>query len=111
MVNAGEINDEERKAFHAREYVITDTMAEGLRRVVSSIAESADKGFSGQGVWVSGSFGTGKSHFLSFAGMLLRGDVFVNRKHGWEATAQMVALAAAYGAGVGRDGGGGLYQK
>jgi len=74
VVKVGEINDEERKAFHAREYVITDTVAEGLRRVVSSVAESADKGFPGQGVWVSGSFGTGKSHFLSFAGMLLRGE-------------------------------------
>jgi len=50
---------EARKAFHAREYVVTDTVAEGLRQVVSSIAESADKGFPGQGVWVSGPFGTG----------------------------------------------------
>ncbi|HID90094.1 MAG TPA: hypothetical protein EYP52_10380 [Anaerolineae bacterium] len=74
VVKVGEINDEERKAFHAREHVITDTVAEGLRRVVSSVAESADKGFSGQRVWVGGSFGTGKSHFLSFASMLLRGE-------------------------------------
>ncbi|HEY64521.1 MAG TPA: hypothetical protein G4O02_08100 [Caldilineae bacterium] len=74
VVKVGEINDEERKAFHAREYVITDTVAEGLRRVVTSVAESADKGFPGQGIWVSGSFGTGKSHFLSFVGMLLRGE-------------------------------------
>lgn len=74
VVKVGEINDEQRKAFHAQEYVITGTVAEGLRRVVSSLAESADKGFPGQGVWVSGSFGTGKSHFLSFAGMLVRGE-------------------------------------
>jgi len=74
VVKVGEINDEERKAFHAQEYVITATVAEGLRRVVTSIAESADKGYPGQGIWVSGSFGTGKSHFLSFAGMLLRGE-------------------------------------
>ncbi len=49
-------------------------MADGLRSVVRNVAESADKGFPGQGIWVSGSFGTGKSHFLSFAGMLLRGE-------------------------------------
>jgi len=74
VVKVGEINDDERKAFHAREYVVTDTVADGLRRVVTSVADSADKGFPGQGIWVSGSFGTGKSHFLSFAGMLLRGE-------------------------------------
>jgi hypothetical protein len=28
VVKVGEINDEERKAFHAREYVITDTVAD-----------------------------------------------------------------------------------
>ena len=37
VVKVGEINDEERKAFHAREYVITDTVAQGLRRVVSNL--------------------------------------------------------------------------
>jgi hypothetical protein len=31
------INDEERKAFHAREYVITDPVAEGLRWVVINL--------------------------------------------------------------------------
>ena len=46
VVKVGEINDEERKAFHAWEYVVTDTVAEGLRRVVSNITESADKGLS-----------------------------------------------------------------
>ena len=74
MIKAGESDGEERKKFHAWEYVISDTVAEGLRRVVTSIAESVDKNFPGQGVWVSGSFGTGKPHFLSFAGMLLRGE-------------------------------------
>ena len=36
VVKVGEINDEERKAFHAREHIITDTVAEGLRRVVTN---------------------------------------------------------------------------
>ena len=36
VVKVGEINDEERKAFHAPEHVITDTVAEGLRRVVTN---------------------------------------------------------------------------
>lgn len=74
VVKVGEINDDERKAFHTREYIITTTVANDLRRVVTSIAESADMGFPGQGIWVSGAFGTGKSHFLSFVGMLLRGE-------------------------------------
>ena len=33
VVKVGEINDEQRKAFHAREYVITETVADGLSRV------------------------------------------------------------------------------
>ena len=36
VVKVGEINDEERKAFHAPEHVITDTVAEELRRVVTN---------------------------------------------------------------------------
>ena len=74
VVKVGEIDDEERKAACAREYVITETVAAGLRVVVKAVAQSADTGFPGQGIWVNGSFGTGKSHFLSFAGMLLRGE-------------------------------------
>lgn len=30
VVKVSEINDEERKAFHAREYVINDTVAESI---------------------------------------------------------------------------------
>ena len=33
VVKVGEINDEQRKTFHAREYVITETVADGLRSV------------------------------------------------------------------------------
>ncbi len=36
VVKVGEINDEEHKAFHAPEHIITDTVAEGLRRVVTN---------------------------------------------------------------------------
>lgn len=74
FVVVSEINDDELKAYHSREYVITDTVAEGLRAVITNVSESADKGFAGCGVWVAGSFGVGKSHFMSFAGMLLRGE-------------------------------------
>lgn len=37
VVKVGEIDDDERKAFHAREYVITDTVAEGLQRGVINL--------------------------------------------------------------------------
>ncbi len=74
IVKVSEIDDATKRAYHVDEYVITPSVVDGLRGIVQAVAESADKGYPGQGCWVSGAFGTGKSHFMSYLGMLLRGE-------------------------------------
>ena len=57
-----------------REYVLTDQLAKELAKVVNRVVDSARPG-AGQtdkiGVWVSGFFGSGKSHFAKLVGHLL----------------------------------------
>ncbi len=57
-----------------QEYVLTDRLAQDLGRVLEAVIDSARPGFSGTdkvGIWVSGFFGSGKSHFAKLAGHLL----------------------------------------
>jgi hypothetical protein len=57
-----------------REYVLTDGLAREFDRVLGAVVESARPagGETGKiGVWVSGFFGSGKSHFAKLAGHLL----------------------------------------
>jgi len=74
VVKVGEINSEQKRQTHVRDYVITDSIAKELESLVKSIADSAQSGFEGLGIWVDGSFGSGKSHFSTFLGMLLTND-------------------------------------
>ncbi len=74
VVKVGEINSEQKRQAHVRDYVITDSIAKELESLVKSIADSAQSGFEGLGIWVDGSFGSGKSHFSTYLGMLLTND-------------------------------------
>jgi hypothetical protein len=57
-----------------REYVLTSQLAEEYRKVLARVVESAQPAgpaTSKVGVWVSGFFGSGKSHFAKVVGHLL----------------------------------------
>ena len=57
-----------------QEYVLTDRLAQDLAKVLEGVIDSARPGYAGTdkiGVWISGFFGSGKSHFAKLAGHLL----------------------------------------
>ncbi len=75
VIKVGELDDVERLRQNLVDYVITDDIARYLERDLSSIAETLEKGLpQGYARWVEGAFGSGKSHFLTFLGALLRGE-------------------------------------
>ena len=57
-----------------REYVLTDHLAKEFARVVEPVVEAARPAATGSdkvGIWVSGFFGSGKSHFAKLVGHVL----------------------------------------
>src|SRR5262245_53141066 len=71
-------------AAEVREYVVTDKIEEELRRIVGTFAYVSEVLRRGgvsrdvMGIWVSGFFGSGKSHFAKVLGYLLQNDVLGN---------------------------------
>src|SRR4051794_10847819 len=56
------------------EYVLTDALAREFAKVLEPIVDSARPAAAGTnsvGIWVSGFFGSGKSHFAKVAGNLI----------------------------------------
>jgi hypothetical protein len=71
------------------EYVLTDRLAEEFAKVMRPVVDAGTPAFAGTdriGVWVSGFFGSGKSHFAKIAGHLLAdttvGDTSARRLFG-----------------------------
>lgn len=57
-----------------REYVLTDRLAREFAKVLEGVVDAArpaSSGTSDVGIWISGFFGSGKSHFAKLAGHLL----------------------------------------
>ena len=71
--------DEELKIMNT--YVITKDVEHVMGSVIQSIAEGLRLG-KGEGFWIYGLFGSGKSHFLGYLTSLLKEDF------GWDITAQ-----------------------
>lgn len=61
-VNASNLSDETVK-IEIGEYVFTDDIINNLYKVLSAIK---DRNYSHNGMWISGYFGSGKSHFLKY---------------------------------------------
>ena len=73
--------DEEQKWQELEEYVCTDEITKSLRTFFRRYRESISHPTEKIGVWITGFFGSGKSHFLKILGYLLENDEVA----GWEA--------------------------
>ncbi|MYF79701.1 MAG: BREX system P-loop protein BrxC [Chloroflexi bacterium] len=72
--------DQASLATEIREYVVTDKIEEELKRIFDTftqVSETIRRGGAGRdvvGMWISGFFGSGKSHFAKVLGYLLQND-------------------------------------
>jgi hypothetical protein len=72
--------DRSALAAEVREYVVTDKIEDELKRIVDTftqVSETIRRGGTSRdvvGMWVSGFFGSGKSHFAKVVGYLLEND-------------------------------------
>jgi hypothetical protein len=74
------VYDRSALASEVREYVVTDKIEDELKRIFDTftlVSETLKRGGTGRdvmGMWVSGFFGSGKSHFAKVLGYLLQND-------------------------------------
>ncbi len=75
-------SDESHLLQEVEEYVITREVDRELRRLVESYAKSIDKrsSFPFNGVWISGYFGSGKSHLLKILSFIMSDRVIEGRR-------------------------------
>jgi len=87
------IEDEKNILNELEEYVVTDKIAENLIKFFEKFNETAQHERKDIGVWISGFFGSGKSHFAKILGYLLENkqidgrtarDIFQHRITGLE---------------------------
>ena len=85
------IEDEKNILQELEEYVVTDKISENLIKFFEKFNETAQHERKDIGVWISGFFGSGKSHFAKILGYLLENkqingrtarDIFQNRIKG-----------------------------
>ena len=73
--------DEEQKWQELEEYVCTDEITKSFRTFFRRYRESINNPTEKIGVWITGFFGSGKSHFLKILGYILENEEVA----GWEA--------------------------
>jgi len=75
-------SDESHLLQEVEEYVITREVDRELRKLVESYTKSIDKrsGFPFNGVWISGYFGSGKSHLLKILSLIMSDRVIEGRR-------------------------------
>jgi hypothetical protein len=59
---------------NVRDYVISESVGSALERVVDRIITSCKRQEAGQGHYLHGSFGSGKSHFMAILGLILENN-------------------------------------
>ena len=75
-------SDESHLLQEVEEYVITREVDRDLRRLVESYGKSIEKrsGFPFNGVWISGYFGSGKSHLLKILSLIMSDRIIDGRR-------------------------------
>lgn len=96
------VEDDKNIIQELEEYVVTDRIAENLIDFFESYNESAQNERKDIGVWISGFFGSGKSHFAKIMGYLLENrrledgryaiDIFSNRIKGLDQETEIKGL-------------------
>lgn len=71
IVKIQDFDDEQTLRQNIRDYVITDTVADEMKRLVNRIVASCVRHEAGEGHYIHGSFGSGKSHFMAILGLIL----------------------------------------
>jgi len=62
------------------EYVVTEELVDHFKTFYESYIKAYEKPTDRVGVWISGFFGSGKSHFLKILSYLLQSDIVINGK-------------------------------
>ena len=79
VIKVGQIADSDKKQ-ELEEYVVTRELTKHFRDFFENYSKSIDTPTDEMGVWISGFFGSGKSHFLKILSYILDNTV-VDGKH------------------------------
>jgi hypothetical protein len=71
IVKIMDFDDAQTMQENIRDYVITDTVAAEMEQLVDRIVASCVRHEAGEGHYLHGSFGSGKSHFMAILGLIL----------------------------------------
>lgn len=71
IVKIMDFDDDQTMQENIRDYVITDTVAAEMERLTDRIVASCVRHEAGEGHYLHGSFGSGKSHFMAILGLIL----------------------------------------
>jgi len=73
-------NEEETIITELSEYVVTEEVRKHMARLFDRYVDSINTPTEDMGVWISGFFGSGKSHFLKMLGHIFKNDVNGEKK-------------------------------
>ena len=79
VVKVEQVNDEDLLFQELSEFVVTKELAKHFKTFYTNYCNSLDERTDKMGVWISGFFGSGKSHFLKMLSYLLENQT-VNGK-------------------------------
>lgn len=71
---------EDIKKQELEEYVVTDELQDHFRKFFQAYVDSINKPTDATGVWISGFFGSGKSHFLKILSYLLQNSLISGKR-------------------------------
>ena len=73
-------NEKDTVITELNEYVVTGEIREKLAKFFDKYVDSINSPTEDMGVWISGFFGSGKSHFLKMIGHILKNDTYDGKK-------------------------------